>query len=178
MTPINFDALPKDNPSNSRGLIPKGTYYALIKKAEMRQPKDPKKPQYLSLQYAIKDAQGKSMGTLFDGLYESNNSFSRYKINRFITALEIPIQGDFELKDLTKIITGKQFIVDITVKEEEGRPPKSEVDIFTNEIYYPLAQASAIFGTAGNNDDNDDVPFFISAEDAMDANKPSTSDSY
>ena len=145
---INFDTLPGNNPMGQ--LIPEGTYYATIEKAEMKAPKnDTSKPDYLNLQYAITDADGKSYGKLFDMLTESDSDVMRYKLKRFITALEIPITGTFNLKDLTKIIVGKRFIVDITIQSDKNGQyaDKSVVDVFKNEIFYPLSEATAIFGT-------------------------------
>ena len=86
----------------------------------------------------------------------------RYKLQRFITALEIPLSGTFELKDLCKIIPGKNFVVDIMREEREGQRPQGVVDIFTNEIYYPMSQASEIFEIVGGSP-------FINAADALDA---------
>jgi hypothetical protein len=158
---INFDSLPNDKPYS----VPKkGTYYATIQKAELKMPQDPnKKKPYLNLTLQLKTADGKSAGKIWDIISESDHDLIRYKLQRLITALEIPITGTFELKDLTKIIVNKSLIVDVTVEEKDGRPPKGVVDIFTNEIYYPLSKASEIFGSPN------DVPFEINASDAADA---------
>ena len=163
---INFDTLPGNNPMGQ--LIPEGTYFATIDKAEMKAPKnDPSKPDYLNLQYTITDANGKSYGKLFDMLTESDSDVVRYKLKRFITALEIPITGTFNLKDLTKIIVGKRFIVDITIQSDKNRQyaDKSVVDVFKNEIYYPLSEATAIFGTVTPDASEPE----IKASDAVDA---------
>lgn len=167
---INFDALPNNNPMGQT--IPEGTYYATIDKAEMRAPKDdPSKPDYLNLQYSIKGADGKSYGKLFDIISESDHDIVRYKLQRFITALQLPITGTFQLKDLTKIIVNKQLIVDIKVDPgKNGYADKSVVDVFKNEIYYPLSEASAIFGTVSPQAEEPT----IAASDAVDAT-PTTS---
>jgi hypothetical protein len=76
----------------------------------------------------------------------------RYKLLRFITALNLPITGAFELKDLTKIVTGKKMIVDVTIDDPKKKDPnspysaKAVVDVFSGMVYYPLTEASAIFG--------------------------------
>jgi 5-formaminoimidazole-4-carboxamide-1-beta-D-ribofuranosyl 5'-monophosphate synthetase len=124
--PINFDALPNSKPN---ALPEKGTYYATIEKAEMKQPKDPNKPKYINLMYALKTKEGKSVGKIFDGIYESDTDLMRYKLKRFIEALDIKLR-QFELKDLCKIIVGKNFIVDIMREEKEGQAPKAEVGLF------------------------------------------------
>lgn len=164
---INFDALPTDKPN---AIPDKGSYIATIEKAEMRNPKDPKKPAYLSLTYVLKDASGKFAGKLFDGIYESDHDLMRYKLMRFITALEIPLTGSFELKDLCKIIQNKTFIVDITKEDKEGQPPRAVVDIFTNQIYYPMSEASEIFGNSACETQT------INASDAADAQGMSAPD--
>lgn len=131
-----------------------GTYFGIIEKAEMKAPKDPNKPDYLNLTIALQDKTGKACGKIFDILSESDKDLIRYKIMRFITALNIPITGAFDLKDLTKIVTGKKLIVDITIDDPKKKDPdsaypaKAVVDVFTGMIYYPLSEASTIFGTA------------------------------
>lgn len=170
---INFNALPTDKPN---AIIPAGTYYATIEKAEMKPPK-PKNgvqgPDYLNLTLGIKDKNGKSMGKIFDMLSESDHELVRYKVQRFITALEIPIVGNFELKDLCKIVQGKQFIVDSAIQPgKDGYPDKAVVDIFTNEIYYPMAKASEIFGATEGGDS------VINAADAADAVPPAQDEEY
>lgn len=146
---INFNALPNEKPN---ALPNPGTYFATIEKAEMKQPSDSSKPEYLNLTLALQTKDGKSAGKIFDMLSESDKDLIRYKLARFILALEIPITGAFELKDLTKIVTGKKLIVDVAVDDPKKKNPdspyqaKAVVDVFTNMIYYPLAEASTIFG--------------------------------
>lgn len=156
---INFNTLPSDKPN---ALPEKGSYIATIEKAEMKNPKDTSKPPYLNLTFALKTPDGKSAGKIFDIISESEHELVRYKLSRFITALEIPITGMFELKDLCKIIQGKTIIIDITKEEKEGQNPRAVVDIFTNQIYYSMKDASEIFA-----DWTEDRP--INASDAADA---------
>lgn len=137
---INFDSLPGGKPGFS--VIPKGKYLATITKAEMRTPKsNPQAKMYLSLTYAIKDESGKGFGNIFDMISESESDYIRYKLKRFIEALKLPITQTFELKDLTKIVSNKSFWVDLMV-DEKSDPPKTVVDIFSGEIFYPLEQNS------------------------------------
>lgn len=160
---INFDALPNSKPN---AIPEKGSYFACIEKAEMKQPKDAAKPPYLNLTLALKTGDGKSCGKLFDMLSESDHEVVRYKLKRFIEALQIPITGNFELKDLCKIVVGKSLIVDVTKDEKDGQPARAVVDVFTNEVYYPMSDASVIFGHEVS---EDDAPFTFDAEDALDA---------
>lgn len=148
---INFNSLPNNRPNQ---LPTPGKYYATIEKAEMTKPKDPTKPPYLNLTLALQDKNGKSCGKIFrDMLSESDNDIIRYKIQRFITALGLPITDTFELKDLVKIVTGKKLIVDVTIDDPKKKDPNSPyapspvVDIFSGMIYYPLSEAAALFGT-------------------------------
>ena len=138
---INFNELPDSNPS---GLVDKGSYFATIETAEMKQGKDPAKPPYLNLRLALTNKDGKSCGKLYDILADSDHQIVKYKIKRFITALEIPMEGEFELKDLVKIIVGKKLIVDVT-HDEKGERPKAVVDMFGGMIFYPMAEAGNVF---------------------------------
>lgn len=145
---INFDALPNTKPN----VLPEpGCYYAIIEKAEMKENKDPAKLPYLHLVFAIQDKNGKSCGKVFDIISESDHDLVRYKIQRFITALELPITGNFELKDLPKIIVGKKLLVDISNDDPKKKDPnspypiKAVVDMFSGQIFYPLSEAAIIF---------------------------------
>lgn len=143
---INFSSLPTDKPVN---LPENGTYYATIESAEMKQGKDPTKPPYLNIALAIRDKNGKSCGKIFDIISESDKELVQYKLARFVLALGLEKLGTFELVDLVKIIKGKQLIVD--VKQEEannGYPAKAVVDVFAGSIYYPMSDATTIFGIA------------------------------
>lgn len=179
---IHFDQLPNTNPV-ANTLIPKGTYYGTISKAEMRQGKDPAKPPYLSLTWDIKDQTGKSKGKLFDMITEPTADLTMYKLRRFITALQLPIQGDFILKDLVKIIVGKTCILDITI-DDKSEPHRNAVNVFKGEIYYPTTEANKIFAENAVDDspvvEDDGMPWedtpAISAPDAEDADTQATSE--
>ena len=164
--PINFDKLPDNSPS----MLPeKGTYFATIEQAAMKAVKDATsgKPDYLNLKLSLKNKEGKAVGTIWDMITESDHDLLRYKLKRFIQALELPITGSFELKDLAKVVQGKSLIVDVTHDtRDKDRPAKAVVDIFTNEVFYPLTDASIIF--EGITED-DDLPFSIDEPDAADA---------
>lgn len=157
---INFNALPSESPN----MLPeKGTYFATIESAEMKAPKDPTKPQYLNLKLGLKDNMGQSKGKIYDIIAESEHNIVRYKLQRFIKALELPITGEFELADLAKIVTGKKLIVDITI-DEKSEPRKAVVDVFSNAIFYPVAEAGTLFGCFAIEE-----PAGINASDAEDS---------
>lgn len=138
MSMISMNSLPTEKPSMGT-IIPKGQYLAKIKKAEMRQPKDDTKPMYFSAECDITDpVSGTAMGKFWINLFESEAPLARYQLSRFIYALELPIQGEFELKDLTKMVNGKELKVDI-MPEDKPEPQRSVVDI-TAECFYPASK--------------------------------------
>ena len=133
---INFNELPNSKPAGF-SIIEKGRYLGTIEKAEMKQGKDVSKPPYLNITWNLtKD--GKPMGKFFDLITEPGDSdIPRYKLKRFITALELPITGAFTLADLSKMVPGKSAYIDITV-DEKSEPARNQVDVFTGEIYYSV----------------------------------------
>lgn len=156
---INFDSLPNNKPVT---VIPKGRYLAKIEDAQMKTGKDTSKPDYLNLKYSLKTIDGKNVGTLFDIIAESEHSLMQYKLKRFLIATGITFTGSFELKDVQKIVIGKEFIVDTTIDVKENQPDRSVVDVFTGEIYYNLSEVSDLFEGAPES--------IINAPDALDAN--------
>lgn len=166
---INFNSLPIDKPN---ALPENGTYYATIESAEMKQGKDPTKPPYLNIALALKDKNGKACGKVFDILSESDKELVQYKLARFLIALDLAKLGVFELVDLVKIIKNKQLIVDIKQEEaRDGYPAKAVVDVFAGSIYYPISDATVLFGKeapkAAEQTNNDDI-LTINASDAAD----------
>ena len=166
---INFKELPSTKPVT---VLPKGFYMATILKAEMKISKTGNP--YLSLQYDLNDGAGKT-GKLFDLQMESEKEFLRYKLQRFINALQLNLAGSFEMKDLCKLVTGKKLIVDVT-SEDSDRGEQNTINSFEHEIYYPISEWASL--KAGTNLDNiiDDVPAptdadapTINAADADDA---------
>jgi len=141
MGTINMSTLPDAKPSMS-SIIPRGQYNATIKKAEMKQPKDDTRPMYFSAECDITDPEsGASMGKFWINLYESEAPLVRYQLARFIKALQLPIQGDFELKDLTKMVNGKMLKVDIQPEERsDNKPPQKSVVDITAECFYPMQE--------------------------------------
>lgn len=166
---INFSSLPMDKPN---ALPENGTYYATIESAEMKQGKDTTKPPYLSIALALKDKHGKACGKIFDILSESDKELVQYKLARFLIALDLAKLGVFELIDLVKIIKNKQLIVDVKQEEaKDGYPAKAVVDVFAGSIYYPISDATVIFGTEAPKaapQNNPEDALTINASDAAD----------
>lgn len=153
MAMIDMNSLPSEKPSTG-AIIPKGQYLAKIKKADMRQPKDDTKPMYFTAECDITDpVSGTPMGKFWINLFESEAPLTRYQLSRFIKALNLPIQGQFELKDLTKMVNGKELKVDIC-PEDKPEPQRSVVDI-SAQCFYPVnepaMQAAEEVLTASNN---------------------------
>lgn len=155
---INFDQLPDSVPGGNVGrIIPKGTYFGTIEKAEMKKGQDPTKPEYLNVTFRIHSAKGDDLGLLWDKITESSNDYARYKLKRFVTALGLNMMGtSFELKDLAKVAPQVKMIIDVNQDKEN----KNQIDIFSGDVYYHISEASKIFGEEN---------LFVDASDAEDA---------
>lgn len=142
---INFNSLPTEKPAMGN-IIPKGHYLAKIRKSEMKTPRDTSKPDYFSAECDITDiASGSPMGKFWINLYESEAPLVRYQLSRFIQALNLPIQGDFDLKDLTKMVNGKELEVDIKPDEpKDGKKAQRSIVDIDNEIFYPVGVNLAV----------------------------------
>ena len=141
---ISYDALPSTRPSNT---LPKGYYKATILNAEMKTSKTTHND-YLSLTYDLRDANGNG-GKLYDMQFDSEKEFLRYKLGRFLTALNLNLQGSFELKDLCKLVKGKQLIVDVTIEDaKDGNPERNVINSFEHEIYYNISEWASLTGAA------------------------------
>lgn len=142
---INMDSLPTTKPAMGN-LIPKGRYLAKINKAEMKTPKTGKND-YFSAECNITDPQsGTAMGKFWINLYDSEAALVRFQLGRFITALGLNIQGEFELKDLTKLVNGKSLMVDIAPEErKDGSAPQRSVVDISADCFYPVEKAEETF---------------------------------
>lgn len=158
---INFDSLPQEKPVGN--LLEPGLYKAHIEKAEMRTPKSGG-DDYLVLTLDCKNDAG-AVGKVWDNFFDVDKELPRYKLQRLITALRIPITGAFELKDLCKVVAGKDMLVDIGVDEKSDRP-RNQIEVFKGEIYYHTSEWAALVGAQTAPDE--DLPF-IDATDAVDA---------
>ena len=171
---INFNSLPTDKPNS---LPENGTYYGTIESAEMKQGKDPTKPPYLNIGIALKDKNGKSCGKIFDIISESDKELVQYKLARFIIALDLARLGTFELVDLVKIIKNKQLIVEVKQEEaKNGYPAKAVVDAFAGSIYYPMSEATSIFGTAAPKTEAKSTDIGVIDDDSLDINASDAAD--
>lgn len=136
---INMNSLPTEKPSMS-AVIPKGCYIAKIVKAEMKTPKSGK-ADYFSAECDITDpVSNTGMGKFWINLFESDANLPRYQLARFIRALGLNIVGEFELKDLTKMVNNKSLMVDICPDKDNER---SIVDI-SADCFYPVEKVNAM----------------------------------
>ena len=152
---INYNSIPTKKPAIGT-IIPKGQYICTIVKSEMKQGKNLNKPPYFSAECNVTDpASNMSMGKFWINLYESEAPLVRYQLGRFINALNLNIQGEFELKDLTKMVNGKSLLVDIKPEEtkDNSAPQRSVIDIDA-ECFYPIntvdESPDAVFRNAVN----------------------------
>lgn len=166
---INYTALPGSRPNN---IIPKACYLARIEIAEMKTPKQEGKKDYLNLRYALQTPEGKNVGKIYDILSESEQPLMQFKLQRFIQALELPITGVFELKDLVKMVLNKQLLVDVCPERKDGQDTgRNVVDVSAADIYYNIAEASRVLnGVTLPASDNR-----INAPDAEDAGEEADS---
>ncbi len=143
---INFDSLPTKNPFSVPDI---GIYKGVIVKAEMKQPKDPNKLEYLNLQVNLENAQGEKSGVVFDSQYDSDKKLLQYKLGRFVNALMLNLTGNVELKDLAKIILNIPFCVEITQEEHWKNPDEIQavVKVIGSEIYWPLTEMPGVLAT-------------------------------
>lgn len=148
---INFDTLPQDNPN---ALPADGLYKAKIMSAEMKQPKDMTRPMYLNLKYTLSDIKGNGKGSMYDMMSESDSSVIQYKLGRFLKACGIPLVGAMELKDIGKLVVGKEIVVDLKQSADDRGTMRSQVDPFTHEAYYPIGEFEEIYNVINKMNDD------------------------
>lgn len=140
--PINFQNLPTRAPNS---LPDKGVYVYTIENAQMRRSAN---NEYLEIKAILSKGDGKKVATIFDRIMDIDSDIPRYKLRQFIQALNLPIVGEFQLSDLTKMVIGKRVLADIT--HEKSRDPqypdKAIVDPFSAEVYYPMSRADELLG--------------------------------
>jgi hypothetical protein len=143
MGTINFQNLPSSAPNT---LPDKGIYIYEIESAQMKKSAN---NDYLEIKAKLSKRDGKKVATIFDRIFDIDSDIPRYKLRQFIIALGLPIVGDFQLSDLTKMIVGKKVLADIT--HEKSKDPKysdkAVVDVFSSEIYYPISKANELLGS-------------------------------
>lgn len=140
--PINFQNLPTKAPNS---LPDKGVYIYTIENAQMRRSAN---NEYLEIKATLSKGDGKKVATIFDRIMDIDSDIPRYKLRQFIQALNLPIVGEFQLSDLTKMVIGKRILADITHEKSKDPqyPDKAIVDPFSAEVYYPMSKADELLG--------------------------------
>lgn len=132
--PIQLDALPKERPSGSFSLVPEGNHLAKIESTSVKT--SAAGNEYLEI---VLNFEGQ--GKIWDRIMASDSPYVQYKLQRFLSACNVPMVGQLTFQDLGTLVQGKQLYVDIVHKEDEYKGEtrtKAEVDIFTEDIYYPV----------------------------------------
>lgn len=150
---INFDSLPNEKP-NSFELFSKDVYPAKITKATI-ETSGTTGSKYLKIIYLCTDPKTGKTTTIFDNLFDTDKPLLRYKLGQFIRALQLNLNGSFELVDLAKIIINKELMVAIKVEQNEGYTPRNVVDAFDDGIFYPMTSVSNTNAPV----DDSDLPF-------------------
>lgn len=125
---INFDSLPTEQPSS---LMADGKYLFKIKRAELKT-SNTSGGNYLSLLLSS------SHGNVFDNISDSDKPLARFKLGQFLRALNVHLEGNFELKDLVKILPSKELVAAVATQEaKDGYRAKNIIDAFDEQIFYP-----------------------------------------
>lgn len=139
---INFDALPKEKPAGDFPVPEEGFHKATVTKPAVKV--SGAGNEYLEIQ--LKLARG---GIVRDRIMVSDKPVLQYKISRFVQACKLPLTGELTLKDLGKVTEGKELVVDLVVKENTWKgvtKMQAEVEIFKNDIYYPIEEYASLVG--------------------------------
>lgn len=143
---LNFESLPKDKPNNNT--VAEGTYKATVFKTEMRAGKETGTP-YLNVSFKLDKG-----GFVNENYFESDKPFLMYKLGRLLKACNVDLKGEGSLKDVEKVIKGKNVIVDVVVNDKgygsldysgdkEGIYPATEDHIMDEEVSQAI-EASAV----------------------------------
>jgi hypothetical protein len=169
---LNFDSLPKDRPAGAGfPLLPNGYSTFKIISAEVKKSTGEKTAgkDYLELVLQCTDIKTGISGRIWDTFYDSDKSLTKYKLRQLLIAVNCILKGDFTFKDLTKILINKEGIAAVKINENPGYKPKNEINVFDDEIYYPMSDLGKFKDIP-----TDDPPFEFTASDGMDPTIPLT----
>ena len=129
---IIFDEMPDKKPSQRTQVEP-GQYSATVVKAEMLTGKASGN-EFLSVAFKLDKG-----GFVNEAFTDNEKPFNQWKIGRLCKACGVSLVGEFHLKDLTKVIKGKEVLLDVTMNDR-GYP---SVDYSgDNEGMYPANAAT------------------------------------
>ena len=106
---INFDALPKDKPSQNN--VDPGRYTVTIFDAKMMVSKTSKN-EYLNVSFKLDGG-----GFVNENYFESDKPFLLWKLGNLLKACDVKLEGEGSLKDIAKVIKGKKVIIDVAVND-------------------------------------------------------------
>lgn len=141
---INFDKLPTEKPEGF-ALPPEGFTKVTITKPVIKTSKAGNK--YLDIQLKTPTGQ-----IIWDKIMDSDTPALQYKLARFITACKLPLVGEITLEDLGRVVNGKEVVADIVHKEntwKDKTTTKAEVEIFANDVYYPIEDYATLVPDSG-----------------------------
>lgn len=129
---IIFDNIPSTKPSGKIEVEP-GKYTAKVFKAEMQTGKASGND-FLSVSFKLDKG-----GFVNEAFTDNDKPFNQWKIGRLCKACGVSLEGEFQLKDLIKVIRGKNVILDVTMNDR-GYP---SVDYSSdNDGMYPVEEES------------------------------------
>ena len=105
---MNFDALPKDKPRQNN--VTDGRYTAIVFDAKMTPSKSTPGTEYLNVSFKLDKG-----GFVNENYFDSDKPFIMYKLGRLLKACNVTLSGS--LKDVAKVIKGKNVIVDVAVND-------------------------------------------------------------
>ena len=159
---MNFNELPAEKPESN--LIRENYAIAKISSAVAGVGTGPntKGQPCLKLTLDCRTFDGSVTAKVWETLYESDKALLRYKIRRFIEALKLQLVGEFTMNDLAKVVNGKELIVALKVEQNPGYAPRNVVDVFDDNIFYPMSELGTLSGAT---EEPDGTPVF-NAQDA------------
>ena len=140
---INFDNIPKEKPAGFSLPTP-GFHKATIVKETLKTSNNGN--QYLELQLKLD-----SGSMVFDKIMDSDAPALQWKLGRLVMACKLPLAGELTLSDLGKVIHNKRLVIDVKHTENEWNgktTTKAEVEIFANDIFYPIEEYEMLVGDA------------------------------
>lgn len=138
---INFDSIPKEKPAGFK--VPEPGFHK-VTIAKVTEEVSKAGNDYLQLQLKTEDG-----AIVFDNIVDSTAPALQWKLGRLVTACKLPLSGELTLSDLGKVILNKEIVADIKVIEDDYKKDgsmKAEVDIFTNDIFYPIEEYADLVG--------------------------------
>lgn len=107
---IVFDEIPDKKPSQRTQVEP-GQYLGTVVKAEMLTGKSSGN-EFLSVAFKLEKG-----GFVNEAFTDNEKPFNQWKIGRLCKACGVSLVGEFQLKDLTKVIKGKEVLLDVTMND-------------------------------------------------------------